>query len=190
MRARIALFVACIGLCAPALAGQIYRFNLDSANSAVSARVAFLGIASKTARFPDISGAIRLDPERPGPIELDVILNARALKAGDNTTLTRLKGPHFFDVERFPTIRFTGRTMRLTGQRTADVDGELTARGVTRREVLHVTFEQEPALISGREPVTFSGVMAIDRRQYGMNSYSVVVGNRVTISIRARMLPG
>lgn len=190
MRARITIAAFLFGAFAvPALAGQVHRFSMDSANSAVSARVSFFGIASKTAQFPEISGGIQLDPARPGPIDLDVTLNARALKAGDSVTLGRLKGPHFFDVEHYPTIRFAGRAMRMTGQRTADVDGDLTARGVTRHEVLHVTFEREPAQISGQEPVSFTAVMAIDRRNYGMNSYSLIVGNRVTIAIRARMVP-
>lgn len=189
---RIALAAAAIalGLCAfPAAAGQIHRYSLDGANSAVSARVGILGIASKTAHFPEVSGGIRLDPASPGPIDLDVTLNARALKAGDRATLERLKGPQFFDVERHPAIRFAGRTMRLTGRRTAEIDGELTARGVTRREVLHVTFASEPAQITGREPVTFNGTMSIDRRNYGMTSLSLLVGHRVTIAIRARMTP-
>ncbi len=173
----------------PAIAGQPAHYTLDAANSVISARVGFLGIASKTAHFPDISGGIRLDPERPGPIDLDVTLNARTLKAGDRATLDRLKGPHFFDVERYPAIRFVGRSMRMTGQRTADVDGELTTRGITRQEVLHVTFETPPGQISGRDPVSFTGIMAIDRRHYGMTAYSLVVGNRVTIAIKARMVP-
>lgn len=174
----------------PASAGQSAHYTLDPANSAVSARVGFLGIASKTAHFPDISGRIRFDPEQPGPIDLDVTLNARALKAGDRTTLDRLKGPHFFDVERYPSVRFVGRTMRMTGQRTADVDGDLTARGVTRQEMLRVTFETPPRQISRRDPVSFTGIMAIDRRNYGMRAYSLIVGNRVTITIKARMVPG
>ena len=190
MRARIAIAAFFIGAVAiPALAGQVHRFNLDGANSAVSARVSFFGIASKTAQFPEISGGIQLDPARLGPIDLDVTLNARALKAGDSVTLGRLKGPRFFDVEHYPTIRFAGRLMRMTGQRTANVDGDLTARGVTRHEVLHVTFEQEPSQISGREPVSFAAIMAIDRRNYGMTAYSLIVGNRVSIAIRARMVP-
>lgn len=182
----VAVALACA---LPAVAGEPAHYTLDAANSAVSARVGFFGIASKTAHFPDISGRIRLDPGQPGPIDLDVTLNARALKAGDRTTLDRLKGPHFFDVERYPSVRFVGRNMRMTGARTADVDGELTARGVTRQEVLRVTFETPPGQIGGRDPVSFTGIMAIDRRNYGMRAYSLIVGNRVTIAIKARMVP-
>lgn len=188
-KAAIGLAFALCLAALPGLASQPQRFVLDGAQSAVSARVGFFGLASKTAHFPEVSGGVRLDAAQPQSIDLDVTLNARALRAGDGVTLARLKGPSFFDVERHPTVRFAGRSMKITGPRTADVDGELTARGVTRREVLRVTFDREPASIGGGEPITISGTMAIDRRHYGMTAYSLIVGNRVTIAIRARMVP-
>jgi polyisoprenoid-binding protein YceI len=172
-----------------ALADKPVRFVLDNSQSAVSARVAFFGLASKSAEFPEISGGVQLDSERPNAIDLDVTLNARALKAGDSVTLGRLRGPNFFDVERYPSIRFAGTSMKITGPRTADVDGELTARGVTRRQVLKVVFDREPAAITGSAPITISGTMTINRRDFGMTAYSLIVGNRVTISIKARMNP-
>lgn len=181
--------VAALLIAYPVSAEKSRRYALDSARSSVSARVAFFGIASKTAHFPEISGGVRLDPERPEAIDLDVTLNARALRAGDKVTLARLKGPNFFDVERHPVVRFVGQSMRMTGQRTAEVTGELTARGVNRREVLHVTFQRAPSAIAAGEPIAFSGVMRINRRDYGMNAYSLIVGNRVTITINARMVP-
>ncbi len=183
-----AMFAA--GLIAlPAPASEMQSFTLDGARSQVSARVALFGLASKTAHFPEISGRIALDPARPEAIDLNVTLNARALRASDTVTLGRLKGPSFFDVEHHPSVRFIGRSMRMTGTRSAEVAGELTARGVTRREVLQVTFDQAPSANTGREPIGFTGTTTINRRDYGMTAYSLIVGNRVTITIKARMVP-
>ena len=192
MKSRLAIAavsIAAFVMGAPASTEEPRRLVLDAAQSAVSARVAFFGLASKTAHFPEVSGGIQLDADRPGAVDLDVTLNARALRAGDGKTLARLRGPNFFDVEHYPSVHFAGRAMRMTGPRTADVTGELTARGVTRREVLRVIFDRDPGAISGREPITISGTMTINRRDYGMTAYSLIVGNRVTISIRARMVP-
>lgn len=190
-RFRIALcgLAAALALSVPAIAGQGLRYALDTATSQVSARVAFLGLSSRTARFPAVSGSAMLLPGRPDAIALDVVLDARALRADDTVTLSRLKGPAFFDVDRHPTIRFAGSAMTLTGERTADIAGELTARGVTRRQVLHVTFDRRPADATGREPIGLAGRMTIDRRDYGMTAYSPLVGNKVDIAIRTRMMP-
>ena len=166
-----------------------YRYQIDSARSLVSAKVGFLGIASKTARFPQMSGRIALSPERLQTIDLDVELDARRLTAGDSVTLGRLKGKDFFDVERYPTVRFAGRNMQMTGAASATVAGEVTARGVTRPAVLMVTFRDPPAQVTGRDPIELTARTVIDRREFGMTAYSAVVGKKVTITIQARMVP-
>jgi len=175
---------------ATAAASPIYRYQLDAGGSAVEARVGFLGVSSKTANFPRMSGAIRLTPDRLDAIDLDVKLDARAITASDKTTQDRLRGAQFFDVERFPTIAFSGQRMVMTGPTTARVDGALTARGVTRPVRLDVTFAHPPAEASGTVPIGFTATTRIDRRQFGMTAYSLVVGRDVAITIKARMIPG
>ena len=122
--------------------------------------------------------------------DLDVEIDARRLTAGDSLTLARLKGKDFFDVERYPTVRFAGRTMQMTGPTSATVAGEVTARGVTRPAVLAVTFRDPPARATGRDPIELSARTVIDRRAFGMTAYSAIVGRKVTITIKARMTPG
>ncbi|MFC0588312.1 YceI family protein [Novosphingobium aquiterrae] len=186
MRALIALPLAllCLGAAEPT-----YHYHLDPAHSDVAAKVAFFGLASKTAHFPKMTGAITLQPGRLDAIDLDVDLDARALTAGDSVTLGRLRGPKFFDAERYPTVHFEGRRMTMTGQVTARVDGSITARGVTRPAVLDVAFRQPPSRATGREAVQLSARTTIDRRTFGMTAYSFIVGRNVAITIDARMVP-
>jgi polyisoprenoid-binding protein YceI len=68
------------------------------------------------------------------------------------------------------------------------VSGELTARGLTRPANLAVTFDTDPVRNAGK-PVSFTGTTTIDRRQFGMKSYQLVVGNKVDITLKARMVP-
>lgn len=173
-----------------AAAAPEYRYQLDGAASEVAAKVSFLGLASKTARFPRMSGAIQLRPERLDTINLDVTLDARAIAASDGDTQRRLRGPDFFDAENHPTIRFTGQRMAMGSQTSALVDGTVTARGVTRPVRLKVTFSKPPAQTTGREPIGFTATTTIDRYQFGMKAYSMVVGRNVNIMIKARMTPG
>lgn len=177
-------------LLAVAAAGPVYRYQLDGAGSSVSARVSYLGLGSKTARFPAMRGSIRLSPDRLDAIDLDVELDARAMTAGSKTDTAYLKGKAFFDVTNHPTVRFSGRRMVMTGPLTARVDGQITARGVTRPAVLAVTFRDLPAKATGREPIQLTANTAINRKDFGMTSYSVIVGKKVAITIQARLVPG
>jgi len=107
-------------------------YEVDAAASSLSAKVPFLGIGSKSAGFPSVSGSIRLDRTRPQDISLDVSIDARSLTAPDRLTLSRLKGENFFWVEKYPTVRFVGREIALSSPTSGTVRGELTARGVSR----------------------------------------------------------
>lgn len=165
------------------------RFVIDPATSEVSARVAFLGLASKTARFPKVSGAIALHRDRLEDIDLTVTIDATALTAPDSVTLERLRGPKFFDVARYPAISFTGRRMEKSGDRTARIAGRLSARGITRPAVLSVRFTEPPDRFEGRGALVLEGEAVIDRRDFGMTAYPLIVGRKVRIGIRARFLP-
>jgi polyisoprenoid-binding protein YceI len=75
-------------------------------------------------------------------------------------------GPDFFDTERHPEITFRSNTVRLADDGRAEVDGELTIRGVTR-----------PVTASGHyappRPSSFGEIAGLqlqtsfDRREFG-----------------------
>ncbi|QYU69988.1 YceI family protein [Leptolyngbya sp. 15MV] len=136
-----------------------------------------------------MSGGIALSPDAPGRIDLNITLDARSLTASDDVTLSRLKGPDFFSVDRYPTIPFIGRDMTMRGDQQAVVDGELTARGATRPARLTVRFERPPMPVRPDQPLSLTATTVIDRRDFGMTAYPLIVGRNVTISIRARMVP-
>lgn len=170
-------------------AAPAQHYTIDASASDVSARVAFFGLASKTARFPKVSGGIALSRDAPEQIELIVTLDATALTAPDSVTLARLKGPKFFDVARYPAILFVGLRMEMTGERDARIAGRITARGVTRPTVLAVRFTESPLRADGRIPLALDGETVIDRREFGMTAYPLIVGRKVKIRIRAALVP-
>lgn len=164
------------------------RYTLDASASNVSAKVPFFGLASKTARFPRMEGAVTIVPGAPDRAVIDVTFDATAIEAPDNLTLARLRGDKFFWVEKYPSIRFMGRSLKLSSPTRGVVAGELTARGVTRPAKLAVTFDADPLARAG-QPVSFTGTTTIDRREFGMKSYQLLVGNKVDITLKARMVP-
>lgn len=165
------------------------QFALDSGASEVSAKVAFFGLSSKTMTFPKMKGAVTIVPGAPERAAIDVTFDATALEAPDKTTLERLRGDKFFWVEKYPTVRFVGKSLNLSSPTHGTVSGNLTARGVTKPQTLDVKFDNDPAKSGAGKAVSFTATTTIDRREYGMNSYQVIVGNNVNIKMRARMVP-
>ncbi|MDJ0643001.1 MAG: YceI family protein [Erythrobacter sp.] len=164
-------------------------YTLDASASDVSAKVPFFGLSSKTAKFPKMSGSVRIVPGQPERALIDVSFDATALEAPDSVTLKRLRGEKFFWVEKYPTVRFVGTSLTMKSATKGTVSGQLTARGVTQPQVLEVTFDTDPLSAARTRPISFTAKTKIDRRKYGMKSYQLIVGNKVEIELRARMLP-
>jgi polyisoprenoid-binding protein YceI len=170
------------------IVGAPQRYVLDADASTVAAKVPFFGLSSKTARFPRMQGAVTIVPGAPERAVIDVTFDATAIEAPDSVTLARLRGDKFFWVEKYPNVRFVGRSLKMTSATRGTVSGELIARGVTQPQTLAVTFDADPLAQVGK-PVSFTGTTTIDRRKYGMKSYQLVVGNKVDITLKARMVP-
>jgi polyisoprenoid-binding protein YceI len=92
----------------------------------------------------------------------------------------KLKGKDFFDVAHNPHITFRSTKIVQTGRDTFEVDGDFTIRGVTKTEKLTLT-------LSGKGTGTgeVKGIMAFDRKQYGMNSGSpfIKIADRVEVNV-------
>jgi len=173
---------------APILAADAPQaYQIDSSASNAKAKVAFFGLASKTARFPKISGSAKIDPKKLSSLSLNVNIDARALTAGDGVTLRRLKGEKFFHVAKYPSIRFSGSKLRMSGVRKGTLSGQLTARGVTRPVTLAVTFSQPISAIGGKNSVALVATTKINRRDFGMTAYSAIVGKTVKITVNTRL---
>lgn len=184
------LFALLAFLATTAAASPLFQFKLDSEHSSANAKVAFMGLANASAQFPQMSGEMKFWPDRPDAFEFHVVADARAITASNGIMRRTLKGPNFFDAERHPWVTFTGNAIQLTSATTGTVTGDLTARGVTRPITLTVKFASPPLLNNGSEPIDFTAATQINRREFGMTAYPLVVGNTVKIAITARMTPG
>jgi polyisoprenoid-binding protein YceI len=184
-----ALLAALAALLLAGASAPPVRYRVDPAASDVAAKVAFLGLGSRTADFPAVSGSASLSLAAMDRIDLDVRIDARRLTASDQLTTDRLKGRNFFDVANHPEVRFQGKALTMTGPATGTVAGELTARGVTRPVTLAVTFSAPPSAAALRGSIGLTGTATINRRDFGMTAYSLIVGKQVAITIRARLVP-
>ena len=77
-------------------------------------------------------------------------------------------GPEFFDVERHPEITFRSTAIHLAGDGSAEVDGDLTIRGVTR-SVSASGHYAAPRQASFGEAAGLELHTSFDRREFGFD---------------------
>jgi len=74
----------------------------------------------------------------------------------------------FFDVENTPTITFRSTDIRLAEDGTAELDGDLTIRGVTKPVTAKGTFAVGGDAF-GNDRIGLEVQTTVDRREFGLN---------------------
>jgi polyisoprenoid-binding protein YceI len=120
---------------------------------------------------------------------LDVKIQADSVNTGSGMKDGKLKSKEFFDVKQDPTITFLSKKIVQTGPDTFQVQGDFTIRGVTKPETLLLTVAG-----AGTGEGTIKGTMAIDRKDYGMNSgipfVRIADTVSVTVDLKAKRVSG
>ena len=92
----------------------------------------------------------------------------------------------WFDAEKFPTMRFVSTKVVKTGERTADVTGNLTLHGVTRPVTLKATFKAAAVNPMNKiYTIGFNAKGVIKRTDFGVSKYAPLVSDETTIAITA-----
>jgi polyisoprenoid-binding protein YceI len=92
-----------------------------------------------------------------------------------------LKSKNFFNVNDEPYITFHSSKIIQTGPNTFEIPGKFTIRGVTKDETLQFTLTGTKGSGVGE----IKGIMAFDRKDYGMNSGIpfIKIADRVEVSV-------
>jgi polyisoprenoid-binding protein YceI len=137
-------------------------FEFDKAKSSIGFNVkASVAIGGKFAKWdatitftsPDVTTGV-----------LDIIAQATSVDTGSGMKDGKLRGKDFFDAEHNPLITFHSTKIVQTGANSFEIPGAFTIRGVSKPETLTA------GGFRGTGQGEVEGIMAFDRKDYGMNS--------------------
>lgn len=161
------------------------KFLLDPTHASVLFGISHLGFSINYGRFNTVEGAFTLDKEAPEKSSVVVTIDAASLDTSHEKRDEHLRGPDFFDVTKYPTLVYKSTSVKLTGEKTAVVTGDLSLHGVTKPVPLNVTL-----LSTGPHPrdatktvAGFSARGTLKRSDFGMAYGTPLVGDEVEIII-------
>jgi polyisoprenoid-binding protein YceI len=159
------------------------NYEIDPSHASVQARVDHFGFSTTIVRFPKVSGRFAFDPAHAEASSLDVTLDAGALSSDWEARDAELKGAGFFNVAKFPTIRFSSNALTKVDASHAKVDGQLTLLGVTRPVQIDVTLLGTGTGMMGDRRAGFAAHTSINRSDFGMKTFLPAIGDKVDIVI-------
>ncbi len=162
----------------PLSRAQVPVFEFDKAKSSVGFNVkASVAIAGK---FDQWDATMTFTSADVTSGVLDLKVQAASVNTGSGMKDGKLKSKDFFDAEHDPLITFHSTKITQTGPTTVEIDGDFTIRGETKPEKLTLTISGK-----GKGEGSIKGVMAFDRKDYGMNKGIpfVTIADRVEVDV-------
>jgi len=119
-------------------AAQADSFKIDPAHSAIIFKIGHLGVSNVYGRFDTFSGTFTLDQNDPSKDAVNVEIKTDSVDSNAPKRDTSIKGPDFFNATQFPTATFKSTSVKKIDDKTLEVAGDLTLRGVTKPVTLNV----------------------------------------------------
>ena len=174
---------------ATATQARTSTWRLDPAHSSVEFSIKHMMMTTVRGRFKDVQATLTADEEHPEGCCVEARIQVASIDTGTPDRDAHLKGPDFFDAERYPTISFT--STRIEGKVRSEGDrfrviGDLRIRDTTLEVELDCVFEGRGNDPWGKERAGFSATGEIDRREWGLRWNQTIETGGILVANRVR----
>jgi len=168
---------------------QVETWKIDPAHSAAQFSVRHLGISTVRGEFKKVSGSANYDPADPARTSIEATIDATTVDTRVDKRDNDLRGPEFFDVQKYPTITFKSKRTESEGTGKLKIAGDLTIHGVTKEVVLDVD-GPTPSIKDpkGNLHMGASATTKINRKDFGVSGAPTVAGDEVSITIDVELI--
>jgi len=173
------LFLASISafvLAQSAFTADTYVFDKVHSTMGFQVRHLFSKVPGK---FDDFAGKIQFDEANPESSTVEVKIKTASVDTGVAMRDKDLRSTNFFDVEKFPEITFTSKSVKRTGETTGEVTGDLTMHGVTKEVVLNVELLGKGAGLEGKTVSGWEAKTNLKRSEFGLSWNKMIEGTQV-----------
>ncbi|HEY7666889.1 MAG TPA: YceI family protein [Actinomycetota bacterium] len=145
-------------------------------------------------KFEGVTGTIEIG-DGPEDSKVEVELDAASITTGTQMRDDHLRSGDFLLVEEHPTLTFTSTGVRITGERTFDLTGDLTIKGITKPVTLKAEFLGWGPNHQGTPMLAFEAKATIAREDWditwnvAVETGGFLVGKKVDIEINVEALP-
>ncbi len=169
---------------------EMARYDVDLDHSTIEFRVAHMVVSKTSGRFMDYKGFIEMDADAKTVKTIEAMIQTASLTTNHQKRDQHLKGPDFFNVEKYPTITYKLKSyLKSGGGNEYSTVGDLTMLGVTKEVVLTGAFNGVTKDPWGNVRAGFTAEGKLNRKDFGMNwsktldNGGLVVGDEIAIRL-------
>ena len=135
------------------------------------------------ASFHDFDGSFAMLNNGDQSDTASIEINAESLETDGGFIGALLKGERFFDVAKFPSMRFVGSSLEWYSDTRAVLKGYMTIKGVTRQVAFYVELVDADTDNRSSDRITVKASTTIKRSAFGISSLLPAVSDKVNLFI-------
>jgi len=165
---------------------QAGTYSVEPSHTRILFSVVHLGFTHYYGDFTGASGTLNIDPKNIGAAQVNVTFSTMSVSTTNPKLDGELKDVPWLDATAFPKATFVSRKVTRTGPKTAQIEGDLTLRGVTRPVVLDATFNAAGVNpLDHRYTIGFDAVGHLNRSDFKVKAFIPMVSDNVDVIISA-----
>ena len=164
------------------------KWVIDTSHSEIVFKVRHLMITNVTGSFGSFSSEVETDGDDFTSARISFSAPIASISTGNEQRDGHLKNADFFEVEKYPEIRFTGNGLKEKGEGEYELEGDLTIKDVTKKIKLNVEAGGVTKDPWGQTKAGFSVTGKINRKDFGVNWSAVTEAGGVVVSDEVRIL--
>ena len=123
-----------------------------------------------------------LDADRPANSLIEVTIKTDSIDTNSADRDKHMKGPQFFNVQKFPEMTFKSTKITKSGDHTYKVEGEFTLLGKTLPLTIEIEHVGEGRTFMGQRSGFFT-TFTIKRSDFGMTAMLSGLGDKIHLTL-------
>ncbi|MFK3705437.1 polyisoprenoid-binding protein YceI [Raoultella sp. BIGb0138] len=170
----------------PLLHAKPLNYAIDTESTAIQLTWRAFGGVQSWANIHGVTGDVTLDPQNEFNDRIRVKIPVATLVASNALLTWQLKSNLFFDAGRYPYITFISDRVVMQDAGHMRIFGSLRVKDIRRPVILDTTLEAQTGLSPEDGDLALHAASAISRSAYNMDSFAMVVDDRIAIAIAIR----
>jgi polyisoprenoid-binding protein YceI len=174
-------------LSALALAGattvRADSYKIDPVHSMILFKIGHFGVGNIYGRFDSFAGDITFDQNDPTKDAVNVEIKTDSVDTNAPARDKDIKSPDFFNAAQFPTATFKGNSFKKIDDKTYEVTGDFTLRGVTKPLTLKVNLIGTGKGPKGETRAGAEATATLKRSDYDVKAFLPAVSDQVELII-------
>jgi polyisoprenoid-binding protein YceI len=168
--------------------GQTSTWTIDPAHSTAEFAVRHLGVSNVHGRLHNVTGTVVWNEKDITKSHVEAVIDTTTVDTSEPKRDAHLKSPTFFDVEKYPTMKFVSTQIKRNGEGKLQIVGNLTLGGQTKPVTLDGEGPAAPQPGMGGKTVSgFSATGTISRKEFNFGQdpkfQPPVIGDEIKLTI-------